>query len=128
MTDVTFGGTDIKAGRYSLIAIPTAKNWTLKLNTELDGWGNYGYDSSKDIATITAPVTASSKEIENLSIALYEASAKVIHLKIGWDTTIFKMCCLKIELLNFLARNFLQIDVNSFFNLLGNRLKKPLFV
>ena len=88
INDLTFGGQEIKAGRYSIIIIPTEKEWTLKLNTELDGWGNYGYDSSKDILSISAPVTTSKKEIENLSIALYEASPKTVHLKIGWDTTI----------------------------------------
>lgn len=88
INDVKFAGKDIKAGRYSVIIIPTATEWTLKLNTELDGWGNYGYDASKDIASISVPVTKSKKEIENLSIALYEASEKTVHLKIGWDTTV----------------------------------------
>ena len=88
VNDVVFGGKDIKAGRYSIIIIPTATEWTLKLNTVLDGWGNYGYDASKDIASVSVPVTKSNKEIENLSIALYEASAKKVHLKIGCDTTV----------------------------------------
>lgn len=88
INDVMFGGQEIKAGRYSIIIIPTEKEWTLKLNTELDGWGNYGYDAAKDIVSVSAPVTKSSKEIENLSIALYEASTKTIHLKIGWDNSV----------------------------------------
>jgi len=86
--DVTFGGTAIKAGRYSIIIIPTENEWTLKLNTELDGWGNYGYDESKDIASVSVPVTESDKVIENLSISLYKASDATVHLKIGWDTTV----------------------------------------
>ena len=88
VNDVTFGGKDIKAGRYSIIIIPTENEWTLKLNTELDGWGNYGYDETKDIASVSVPVTKSDKEIENLSIALYKASENTVNLKIGWDTTI----------------------------------------
>ena len=88
VNDVVFGGKTIKAGRYSIIIIPTEKEWTLKLNTELDGWGNYGYDASKDIASVSVPVTTSKKVIENLSIALYEASPKTVHLKIGWDSSI----------------------------------------
>lgn len=87
MADVVFGGTQIKAGRYSLIAIPAENEWTLKINTELDGWGNYGYDPSKDIASSTVAVTKGEDVIEHLSIALYKASDKVINLKIGWDTT-----------------------------------------
>ena len=86
--DVTFGGKEIKAGRYSVIIIPTEKEWTLKLNTGLDGWGNYGYDESLDVASITVPVTKSENVIENLSISLYEASKNTVHLKIGWDTTV----------------------------------------
>lgn len=88
INDVSFGGKKIKAGRYSIIIIPNEEEWTLKLNTELDGWGNYGYDASKDIASLSVPVTKGSKVIENLSIALYEASTNTVHLKIGWDTTI----------------------------------------
>lgn len=87
LQDVQFGGTDIKAGRYSLIAIPEANQWTLKLNTGLDGWGNYGYEPSKDIASITAPTQKSGETIENLSIALYEAKPGTVHMKIGWDDT-----------------------------------------
>jgi len=87
MTDVVFGGTPVKAGRYSLLVIPTENEWVLKLNTELDGWGNYGYDTSKDIASISAPVQKGGKVVEHLSMALYEASENVIHLKIGWDTS-----------------------------------------
>jgi len=86
--DVKFGGKNIKAGRYTIIIIPTETEWTLKLNTALDGWGNYGYDASKDIASVSVPTSKSNKVIENLSIALYEASANTVHLKIGWDSTI----------------------------------------
>lgn len=88
MTDVIFGETKVKAGRYTLIAIPTEKEWTIKLNTENDGWGNYSYDKSKDIASVTVPTSSSDKEIEALSITMYEKSKNVVHIKIGWDNTI----------------------------------------
>ncbi len=88
MNDVVFGGKKIKAGRYSIIIFPTATEWTLKLNTELDGWGDYSYNKEADIASVTVPVTASETVIENLSIALYEASENTVHLKIGWDKSI----------------------------------------
>ena len=87
MTDVKFGDTPVKAGRYSLIAVPTKDNWTLHLNSELDGWGNYSYDAKYDVATVTVPTQMSKDEIEALSIALYEKSPNVVHMKIGWDKT-----------------------------------------
>lgn len=88
LTDVVFGGTNVKAGRYTLIAIPTEKKWTIKLNSVNDGWGNYSHDAAFDIASVTVPTTISDKEIEALSITMYEKSKNVVHIKIGWDTTI----------------------------------------
>ena len=88
LTDVVFGGTNVKAGRYTLIAIPTEKEWTIKLNTVNDGWGNYSYDPAFDIATVTIPTSNSDAEIEALSIVLYEKSKNVAHIKIGWDKTV----------------------------------------
>ncbi|WP_010522651.1 DUF2911 domain-containing protein [Aquimarina agarivorans] len=87
MTDVVFGGTTIEAGRYSLIAIPEQNQWTLHINTLLDGWGNYGYDPSLNIASITATTQKSKTIIEYLSMALYKAAENTVHLKIGWDDT-----------------------------------------
>ncbi|WP_130734080.1 DUF2911 domain-containing protein [Flavobacterium sp. J27] len=88
LTDAVFGGTNVKAGRYTLIAIPKEKEWTIKLNSINDGWGNYSYDASFDIASVTVPTTTSENEIEALSIIMYEKSKNVVHIKIGWDKTI----------------------------------------
>ena len=88
MTDVKIGDTNVEKGRYSVIIIPNEDSWTLKINSENDGWGNYSYDASKDVASITVPTQKSDKEIEQLSIVLYEKSENVVHLKIGWDTTV----------------------------------------
>lgn len=88
LTDVVFGGTNVKAGRYTLIAIPTEKEWTIKLNSVNDGWGNYSHDPAFDIASVTVPTTASDAEIDALSITMYEKSKNLVHIKIGWDKTI----------------------------------------
>ncbi|AXG69244.1 hypothetical protein KORDIASMS9_01464 [Kordia sp. SMS9] len=88
MTDVMVGDTQVKAGRYSVVIIPTKDSWTMKINSENDGWGNYSYDASKDVASITVPTQKSDKEIEQLSVVLYEKSENTVHLKIGWDTTV----------------------------------------
>ncbi|WP_420571486.1 DUF2911 domain-containing protein [Kordia sp.] len=88
LTDAMVGDTKVKAGRYSVIIIPNKDSWTLKINSENDGWGNYSYDASKDVASITVPTQKSDKEIEQLSVVLYEKSKNVVHLKIGWDTTV----------------------------------------
>ena len=67
--DVAFGGKQVKAGTYTLYAIPNAEKWTIILNSKLDTWGAYGYDESKDVARVDADVEKPAQEIEAFSIA-----------------------------------------------------------
>ncbi len=45
---VAFAGKPVKAGTYSFFTIPTEKEWTVILNSELKQWGAFGYDKVKD--------------------------------------------------------------------------------
>src|SRR6201985_2932184 len=47
-TDGTFGGKPVKAGTYTLFAIPNEKEWTVILNGQLKQWGAFDYDKYKD--------------------------------------------------------------------------------
>ena len=87
LQDVTFGDTEVAAGRYSLIVVPNEDAWTVHLSAQLDGWGNYGYDPAEDVTSITVPTQESEEVIESISITLYEASPGIVHLKMGWDDT-----------------------------------------
>jgi len=85
MKDATIGGKMIPAGRYSIVITPTEKLWTIHINSENDGWGNYGHKPELDIITTSVPVTAETESVENLSMALYSPNDdNVVHLKIGW--------------------------------------------
>jgi hypothetical protein len=83
---VTIGGTNIPAGSYSLFAIPEKDKWTIIINKEVDMWGAYAYDESKNIAKVTVPVKSVSTVIEALSIA-FTTEGSVANLVIGWDKT-----------------------------------------
>jgi hypothetical protein len=83
---VTIGGKNIPAGTYSLFAIPEKDKWTIIINKEIDLWGAYAYDETKDIARISVPVKAVSTPIEALSIA-FTNKGSVANLVIGWDKT-----------------------------------------
>lgn len=83
---VTIGGVNIPAGTYSLFAIPEKDKWTIIINKELDMWGAYAYDESKNIAKVSVPVKPVSEVIEALSIA-FTTEGSVANLVIGWDKT-----------------------------------------
>ena len=82
--DATFGGKPVKAGTYTLCAIPNEKNWTIILNSQLGQWGAFKYDQykDKDVLHVDVPVVTLDAPVEQLTIA---APGK--NLTITWDKT-----------------------------------------
>jgi hypothetical protein len=81
--DMSFGGSAVKAGTYTLFTIPGEKEWKVILNSELKQWGSYDYDKikAKNVVTITVPAK-SGEMVEKMNIT---ASAGAI--TIAWDKT-----------------------------------------
>ncbi len=82
--DGMFGGKPIKAGTYTLFAIPNADKWTIILNSQLGQWGAFKYDQykDKDVLHADVPVMPLGTPMEQLTIT---ASSK--DLTIAWDMT-----------------------------------------
>ena len=90
--DVTFGNTPVKAGTYSLFAIPGTETWTFILHSQLDTWGNYSLDraGSKEIARADGAAQTSEKSIEALSFMFKQVDGGA-HLVFGWENTIVEI-------------------------------------
>ena len=84
--DVKFGGKDVKAGTYTLYAIPNESKWTLVLNSKTDTWGAYQYDESKDVARTEVDTQKAPSTIEAFAIA-YKKVDGGVHMLMGWDDT-----------------------------------------
>lgn len=90
--DVTFGDKVVKAGTYSLYAIPNATEWTIIFNSKLDTWGAYEYEESKDVVRFNVPVGKPDAEVESFSISFDEANgSSKSTMNIGWETTLVKV-------------------------------------
>ena len=83
--DANVGGTDVKAGTYSLFTIPGKGEWTVILNSKLNQWGAYSYDKSADVARVMATVSSDSESLDAFSIAFKEVEGGA-HLVMGWGT------------------------------------------
>ncbi len=81
------GTNKIKAGTYSLFTIPGEKEWTVILNTDLNVWGSYTYDESKDVARISVPVQKAKKTIDSFSI-VFDDSRTGATMYMGWEDTV----------------------------------------
>lgn len=55
-SDVKINNKKIKKGRYTVYAIPYPDKWTFILNKDLDTWGSFKYDSTKDVIRVSLPV------------------------------------------------------------------------
>ncbi|GAB4024109.1 DUF2911 domain-containing protein [Spirosoma koreense] len=93
LTDATVQGKKVKAGVYSLYAIPTETEWTIILNTDLDQWGAYSYDQKLDVLRVTAPVKKTDEPVENLTIQFRKAGDNVKEsiMMIAWDNTLVEV-------------------------------------
>lgn len=93
LTDATIQGRKIKAGVYSLYAIPNETEWTLIFNTDLDQWGAYSYKQDMDVLRVTAPVKKTEEPVENLTIQFRKAGDSMNEsiLMIAWDTTLVEL-------------------------------------
>ena len=87
---VTIGGKKIKAGTYSLFAIPNKDTWTIIVNSEIDKWGAFTYNQAKDIVRVNVPVKTLTKPIEYFSLTFTPGNAGA-NLIIGWDKTLVEL-------------------------------------
>jgi hypothetical protein len=83
--DVTIGGKPVKAGSYSLFAIPNKDKWTLIINSKINSWGAYTYEVAKDVVRTEVPVITLTTPVEALSM-MFTKTDTGANLNIGWDT------------------------------------------
>ncbi len=88
--DVTFGDKTLKAGTYSVYAIPDKTEWTIIFNSKLDTWGAYEYEESKDVARIKVPAGKTESEVEAFTIAFDGKGASSV-MVIAWENTMVKV-------------------------------------
>ena len=80
-SDATIGGKAIKAGTYTLFTVPGEKEWKVILNSDINAWGSYSHDKSKDVVEVSAPVSMADDSIEAFAITFDKDGT--MHL--GWD-------------------------------------------
>ena len=85
--DVVFGGTAVKAGTYTMYAIPGKTTWTVVLSSQLNVWGVYFHKDENDIAKVTIPVKQTEENLDVFSIAIDEDMT----INLGWGTTLISI-------------------------------------
>ncbi|MEN2281630.1 DUF2911 domain-containing protein [Algoriphagus sp. SE2] len=89
--DLTIGGKSLKAGTYSMFAIPGESEWTIIINSDLDYWGAFKYDESKDVIRFTVDSKSSPEVVESFSIRFEDLGNNTAVMRLGWDQTMVEI-------------------------------------
>lgn len=87
-TDVTIGGSAVKAGTYSIFTKPGASNWEVFFYTDIVGGGTPSeWDESKVVAQLTVPVQKMEMPVETFTITIDDVMSNGANLGIIWEHT-----------------------------------------
>jgi Protein of unknown function (DUF2911) len=82
--DVKVNKTIVKKGKYSVFAIPKADKWTIILNKDLNTWGSFKYDKTKDLLRVDVNVQKSTA-ISDIFYIYFDKTTTGFSLNAGWD-------------------------------------------
>jgi hypothetical protein len=85
--DVTIGGTLIKAGKYGVLSIPDATEWTLIITKDLNVNAPDLYKPANDVVRVKAPVTKLGNKVETFTINLANFTNSTCDLQLMWENT-----------------------------------------
>lgn len=85
--EVNIGGTVVKPGKYGLLSIPGANNWTIIITKQLDVTSPAAYKQDQDVARVTVPVGSLPFSVENFTISIGNIQSNSCEVWIMWDKT-----------------------------------------
>lgn len=89
--DVMIGGTTVPAGKYGLLTIPGASEWTVIITKQLDVTSPSAYKKEMDIVRTVVPVQNLPFPIESFMIMFNNVRSNEVDLVIAWDQTIVSL-------------------------------------
>ncbi len=85
--EVIIGGKKIPAGKYGLLTIPGAAEWTVIITKQLDVTSPSAYKQDMDVVRVTVPTTQLPFPIESFMILFEKVNSNSLELMIIWEQT-----------------------------------------
>ncbi len=70
--DITVEGETLPAGKYGLFTIPGEETWTVIFNSVWDQWGDYDYDTEKDVLRVEVAPKTLDEAVEQMKFVVKE--------------------------------------------------------
>lgn len=88
---VTIGGTKIPAGKYGLVSIPDANEWTLIITRQLDVVNSAVYKADQDVVRVKATPHALPFSVETFTILFGDVTSSSCNLQLLWENTMISL-------------------------------------
>jgi hypothetical protein len=85
--DVTIGGTKVPAGKYGLLSIPGASEWTLIITRQLDVTSPAAYKQDQDVVRVKIKPDTMPFSVESFTILFDAVKSNSTNLVLIWDKT-----------------------------------------
>jgi hypothetical protein len=85
--EVNIGGTKIPAGKYGLLSIPGASEWTIIISKQTDVTSPSAYQQNMDVVRLNVPAVSLPFAIESFMITFEKIRSNELDLMILWDQT-----------------------------------------
>jgi Protein of unknown function (DUF2911)/Tetratricopeptide repeat len=89
--DVTIGGTKIAPGKYGLLSIPSAKEWTFIITKQLDVTSPAAYKQESDVVRVKAMSSALPFSVETFTLLFADIKDNSAKLQLMWDKTLVEL-------------------------------------
>ncbi len=86
--EVEIGGKKIAAGKYGLLTIPGASEWTIIITKQLDVTSPSAYKQDQDVVRLTAEAVTLPVSVETFMITFDNATNTSIALMLIWENTL----------------------------------------
>lgn len=83
--DVTIGGTKIPAGKYGLLTIPTASEWTVIITKQIDVTSPAAYKPDQDLVRVKVTPVNLGFPVESFTILFGDITSNSCNLQLIWD-------------------------------------------
>lgn len=89
--DITIGGKEIKAGKYGLLTIPNATEWTVIITKDVDVTSPAAYKQENDVVRVSVTPQQLPSPVESLTIGFAKITGSSLNLEICWDKTLVSL-------------------------------------
>lgn len=83
--DVNIGGTAVKAGKYGLLTIPGANEWTIIITKDLDVTSPADYQQANDVVRVKSPVQPLNLKAETFTMQFANITNTSCDLRLSWE-------------------------------------------